>query len=400
MNPRKYQVGIAVLILAAAMLGGCASPFHMYLTWQNDPATTMTVNFQTPRFETEGVVYYDTEPKGDDPAAYRFKAAAAPHEAPLLGDRRAIYSVELSGLEPGTTYHFIYGVEGKKFSRPRFFRTIPNDGSPLRFVDGGDVSILPRARRLLKQAAATDPAFISIGGDIAYENGDPKKLLLYDQYLQMWETALIAPDGRVIPGVFALGNHETNKKHEEPELNAPYFFGFFPQGGSPYFARKFGPDLLFLVLDSGHTVPQDGAQLEWLKATLEENASVPVKIATYHVPLYPSHRPFDEGPSEAARTYWLPLFDKYKLSAGLEHHDHTFKKSKPLRNGEVNPEGTVYLGDGCMGVPPRDIKNKDAWYLENASDTPHFWVIDVKDGKAAYQAVNIKGEVFDRYPAE
>ncbi|HNT88850.1 MAG TPA: metallophosphoesterase family protein, partial [Candidatus Hydrogenedentes bacterium] len=348
----------------------------------------------------EGIVYYDTAPHGQDFEAYRFRAAAAPHRVPGIEDKRAVYSVELANLEPGSTYYFIYGVEGRRFSAPQQFRTVPNDGSPVRFVVGGDVSVHPRARRLLRQAAATDPDFVVIGGDIAYANGDPKNLWLWDYWLQIWRNSLRTQEKRVIPGVFALGNHETNDDFEEPERNAPFFFGFFAQGGSPYFALQFGPDLALIMLDSGHTVPHDGAQKEWLEATLQELEDVPLKMAVYHVPFYPSHRGFDGSLSVAGREHWLPLFDAHGVAAGFEHHDHTFKRTKPLRGGQVDPEGTVYLGDGCMGVPPREIKNEGAWYLEKASGTPHFWLVTVADGAATYEAIDIHGEVFDRYPED
>ena len=395
---RQWAVLILTVGALAALGSGCASPYHVYLTWQNDPCTTMTVNFQTPASEAKGIVYYDTEPHGDDTAAYRFKAETKPHTVPFIEGKRAVYSVELKDLEPDTTYHFVYGPEGKRISMPRKFRTIPNDDSPIRFVAGGDQSILPRARLLMRQAAAQEPDFVLIGGDIAYANGNPRNLFVWDRYLQMWEVNMITPEGYTVPVVYALGNHETNGDHEEPELNAPFYFGFFAQGGMPYFARKFGPRVLVIVLDSGHTVPHDGAQAEWLRATLEANKDVPFRFASYHVPFYPSHRDFEGSPSVAGRTHWLPLFDEFGLTAAFEHHDHTFKRTKPLRNNQVDPEGIVYLGDGCMGVPPRSIDNEGAWYLEKASSTAHIWLVDVGAEGANFQAIDRHGQVFDRYP--
>lgn len=405
MNPSQHRVprflALALLVSALALLvHGCATPFHMYLTWQGDPSTTMTVNFQTPSPAPEGVVYYDTEPRGQDAAAYAFRASAPPHTVPGIEGKRAVYSIELTGLEPGTTYHFIYGVEGKRFSAAQQFRTIPDDGSPIRFVAGGDVSVHPRARRLLRQAAATDPDFVVIGGDIAYANGDPKNLFLWDWWLQMWESCMRTQEKRVIPGVFAIGNHETNGDFEEPERNAPFYFGFFAQGGSPYFSLRFGPSLAMIMLDSGHTVPHDGAQKAWLESALQELDGVPFKMAVYHVPFYPSHRDFDGSLSVAGREHWLPLFEQYGVTACFENHDHTFKRTKPILGNQVDPAGIIYFGDGCMGVPPRKIENEGAWYLEKASSTPHFWLVDVANEAVTYQAVDVHGEVFDRYPPQ
>ncbi len=81
----------------------------------------------------------------------------------------------------------------------------------------------------------------------------------------------------------------------------------------------------------------------------------------------------------------------------FEHHDHTVKRTFPLRNGEKADGGTVYLGDGCMGVGPREIQNAGAWYLEKASSTAHFWVVDIADGKIACRAVDKDGREFDNF---
>ena len=48
-----------------------------------------------------------------------------------------------------------------------------------------------------------------------------------------------------------------------------------------------------ILLDSGHTHPVGGQQAEWLKNTLEAREKIPYKIAIYHVPAFPSVRPWD-----------------------------------------------------------------------------------------------------------
>lgn len=54
------------------------------------------------------------------------------------------------------------------------------------------------------------------------------------------------------------------------------------------------------------------------------------------------------------RQSWVPVFDKYHMTLGLEHHIHTFKRTHKLRNQEVvsDPDapGTIYLGDGNLGI--------------------------------------------------
>lgn len=380
---------LLLVLLVLPLLGGCASTSHLYLTWQGDPSTTMTVNFHS-LARGESVVYVDTAPKGGDLTAYAQRFEGDARQIPGMPDQRWIHRVELTGLTPGATYYFAVPQGGGE----RKFRTLPNDGSPIRFVDGGDMGIFPAARRLNARAAACSPHFVEIGGDIAYENGDVTRTTLYDIWLKNWEDTMVTPEGYTIPGMFAMGNHETNDESEIPESKAPFYFGYFAQGGASNFARALGPFGVLIFLDSGHT-QEWAAQVPWLEATLAAYADRPYKIATYHVPLYPSHRDFEGGASRAGREHWLPVFDAFELTLGLEHHDHTYKRSKPLRGNVVTEGGTIYLGDGCMGVPARSV-NRDAWYLEKVDMKRHFWLIELREDALEATAIDLNGDVFDQ----
>ena len=54
----------------------------------------------------------------------------------------------------------------------------------------------------------------------------------------------------------------------------------------------------------------------------------------------------------SATKYWLPLFDRYNVVGAFENHVHQFKRTYPLKNGEVvnDTEGTIYFGDGAWGI--------------------------------------------------
>jgi len=162
----------------------------------------------------------------------------------------------------------------------------------------------------------------------------------------------------------------------ETPAEAPFYYGYFAQEGDrSFFAREFGDNLTFVVLDSGHTRTHD-SQVPWLDESLAQYPDR-VKMAIYHVPLYPSHRGFNETYSVQGRTHWLPLFDTHELTVAFENHDHTMKRTKRLRGNAVDPEGTLYLGDGCMGIDPRAGNQAGAWYLERVESKQHFWLVDI-----------------------
>ena len=391
-----------------------AQPLHVYLTWQGDTSTTITVNYHTPSAEPSQV-YYDTLAHDGDVAAYAFAAKGTAHQ--IKGtDGRWIHWVELRGLEPGRAYYFIAGSKDGGFSAERKLRTVPADSGPLRFVSGGDMEVTKRARDLLKQAALVEPRFALLGGDLAYVDGERSKYAKWDRWFDNWERLMVTPEGYTVPMVLAIGNHEVQGGYDGGVAGAPFFLRYFAQAGeSSYFTRRFGSELAVLVMDSGHAVEHGGAQTAWLMDQLEQIQDLPYRFALYHVPLYPGYRSFGYNHSVAGRRHWLPLFDRYKLTTAFENHDHLLKRTKLLRGGKVDAEGTLYLGDGCMGKKPRadwfwllrwlftsEVGPFDRWYLEKSEGVGHFWQVDLLGGGRGveYRAVDERGRVVDVYGVE
>ena len=140
----------------------------------------------------------------------------------------------------------------------------------------------------------------------------------------------------------------------------------------------------------------------WLEEVLRADQGLPSRFALYHIPLYPSHRSFARRLSAAGRTHWAPLFDRYGLTAAFENHDHTFKRSRILRDNAVSTdgEGVIYLGHGAWGRGAREIDLKKRWYLAKASSTLHFWRVDVSKTTVEYRAFDDRGGLFDIYPSD
>ena len=44
------------------------------------------------------------------------------------------------------------------------------------------------------------------------------------------------------------------------------------------------------------------------------------------------------------------MFDNYGIIAAFENHVHQYKRTFPLKNDSIDPKGTVYFGDGSLGV--------------------------------------------------
>ncbi len=378
------------------------TPQAVYLTWQGDTSSTMTVNHLTAEQDARSIVYYDTESRGGDPQKYRFSTSGRSHNLHGVSNGPKVHWTELKNLKPGQSYFFVAGDPRYGISMERKFRTVPDDGSALRFMTGGDMGVSEDVRELNRQAAAREPHFALIGGDIAYANGNPENFHIWERWMSQWTEEMITPQGFTVPIAAAIGNHEVSSRYDGKVEHAPFYFGLFAQSGKKsYFRRQFGPNMVVYFLDSGH-IASHQSQVAWLERQLEADSGIPNRFAVYHVPLYPSHRDYSGYMSGQGRIHWEPLFSLYELTAAFENHDHTFKRSKKLLNGKIAPQGrgVLYIGDGCWGRKPRTIPIQKRWYLDKSSSTLHFWQVDVSKKETQYRAVDRSGQVFDVYPTD
>jgi hypothetical protein len=271
---------------------------------------------------------------------------------------------------------------------------------PITFVVGGDVYRAEFDRRVYDQAARRDPMFVWIGGDIVYDNGEPDRVSRWFHWLNAWEELMVTSDGRLIPMIVTIGNHEVLGRFDKTPAEAPFFYSLFawpgPQGCG---VLDFGGYMSIVGLDTGHTHPIAGAQTEWLQRTLAERSEVEHLFAVYHVPAYPSVRSFDGGKSPLIRQHWIPVFDRWGVDVVYENHEHSYKRTPLIRGGQLDREGILYLGDGAWGAPPRVVHDpQDTWYLLRAESVNHMIVTTIHGATRRHEAVNELGEVFDSYP--
>lgn len=316
-----------------------------------------------------------------------------------------LHRLRFTGLTPDTLYAL--AVPGRL--DPVRFRTAPQTlDQPLVFAEGGDVGTSHHVGQLHDQAAAWDPLFGLVGGDCAYGNGRDHETW-YD-YLKLWNDHMTPEDGRSVPMLAAVGNHETNGGWGQTPDASPFFLALFgplfggtstPRGayGTLDFGQGEDRYASIYLLDSGHTTSHDGQQTKWLKKAMAQRTNVPHQLVCYHVPAYPSHRKFDSPYSAPAREHWVPLFEEHGVDAVFEHHDHTYKRTHLLKDSQaVGPGqgGVLYLGDGCWGRPPRSVDNPLRPYLAVAKSERNVLKVTLKpDGTQDVLAVNEHGKVLD-----
>jgi hypothetical protein len=366
-------------------------PSTLFLTWQRDPTTTMTVQWIGVRGETA------------DTKVYYAPAAAGPFESKPTEPRPypqtdfKVFRVELTGLRPGTDYWFRVGKQSPVYR----FRTMPAKATnAIHFISGGDCGVNAHAVANNVQAARQDPMFAVIGGDLGYDNGRSVETSL--AFLRNYSKHMVGRDGRLIPMVTGIGNHEVDGGYNKPRAKAPFFYalfdGLYPETG--YATLDFGDYLSLVLLDTGHTSAIEGAQADWLGKALKERAERPHVFVVNHVPAYPSFRKIESkdgkaGTGEGNRKHWVPLFEKHRVPVVLEHHDHTFKRTRTLRDGLRDDDGVLYLGDGSWGRLRSPSKPEDLPYLAASSRDYHLSLHRLQGEERFHLALDENGRVMD-----
>jgi acid phosphatase type 7 len=358
----------------------------LFLTWQRDPTTTMTVQWVGPAAETpDPTVSYAQA----DATAWQSRTAAL---RPYGGTDLKVFRAELTGLSPDTDYQFRVGKQTAVYR----FRTMPAKATDtISFISGGDSGVNPHAVANNVQAARQDPMFVVVGGDLAYDDGRSVETSL--AFIRNYSKHVVAKDGRLIPLLAAIGNHEVQGGYGTAREKAPFFYalfdGLFTDTG--YAALDFGDYLSLVLLDTGHTSAIGGDQADWLEKTLKARADHPHVIAVNHVPAYPSFRSAEAGTGEGNRKYWVPLFEKYRVPAVLEHHDHTFKRTKPLLGGLADDNGVLYLGDGSWGQLRKPNSPDKLSYLAVSSQAYHLSLHRIQGQERYHLALDEDGKVMD-----
>ncbi len=403
----RYSVVACLLLPFGA--GAQSDTIGVYLMWQRDPATTMTVNWVNLYEHAPTKVWYRTV------GASGWQSQAGQRHA-VSPSVLQMHRVELTGLDPDRVYEFGLGDKApsedkttKEIKGGYKFRTMPAAlARPVRFVVGGDMMHSRQmADAMNRRAGALDPDFAVFGGDLAYANGvDATRWI---DWFQSWTLHGRGKGGRLIPMVVGIGNHEvrSGSKMRAPE-DAPYYHGFFAlPGGRSNFAIDFGRYLSLVALDSGHMQPVAGAQTKWLEETLGARAGQQYLFPFYHYPAYGTAKsskgamPYENARAVEIRNHWVPLFERYGISAAFEHDHHNYKRTHPLlQHRRDDVRGIVYLGDGAWGVNTRTVPT-NAWYLAHAEPRRHLFHVTLHpEGRVSVAAVDADGLIFDRTTIE
>ncbi len=362
------------------------NPDQILLTWSDDPATTINIQWRTNTDVPDGMVRYWVSGSADtlNAKADRFVM----QDRMLYNDRYTHrFTAALKGLKPGTAYQYLAGShEEGIWSDVRNFKTEPKGTDKFSFIWFGDTHRDPKWGKMLQEADKKheDVAFYSIAGDVVSTGlyrSDWDKLFGYSGDVFSHKPLMPVP-----------GNHD-----RQDGLGAWMYYELFalPKNGpekvhpESTYAFRYG-NALFLMIDSTH--PNDD-QTDWIEDQLKDTDAT-WKFAMFHFPPYNFEEPYFD-----IQKAWVPLFDKYHVDMVMSGHIHYYMRSKPMKGGKVVDnynEGTAYVVSIGTNGSHNDI-GEEPYAVTRYKEGLLYQYINIDGNVMKYTVYNKDGEVKDEY---
>jgi Icc-related predicted phosphoesterase len=253
---------------------------------------------------------------------------------------------------------------------------------PFRFVAYGDTRFTdpqntdasnPSVRQALVEAiAGAHPAFISIGGDIAYNGYDVNDWKTWDKETAAWSA-------NKIPVYPALGNHDL---HGDEKIALANYFQRFPYLQNNRYYSVLAANTLLLMLDSSLD-ETSGPQGQWLVQELDRlPAAVDFVCLVLHHPPYTDSSDQFLGGGHSAR------HSEQALAQLLEERQAHIRARFVVIAGHVHNyerhehNGVTYLVTGGGGARPYLVARAPGDPMRGkAAVNYHYLLIEVDRGK-------------------
>ena len=362
------------------------------VVWTGDPTTAATISWNSNFVGTVHQVRYGI--KGDKERT-SLTCQRSGKYTPGGSDKRELYyhHARLTNLQPATEYEF--EIESDTLFSPKlYFITAPAEDRSFAILFGGDSRTDQKARQQVNRMIArltqetthqNNPAREIIafahGGDYITDGGS---LPMWDEWMTDHQL-LAADDGRLLPLIPTRGNHDGG-----PLFNEVFDF---PEKHKNYYAVQLSPQVQLVTLNTQTVL--GGDQQEWLELTLADlRPKCRWLLTQYHQPAWPAVK----TPS-AALKFWVPLFEEFNVDLALEADGHCIKRTVPIRNGQHDSTGVVYVGEGGLGVKQR-LPKSTRWFLQSPgmSDAGHHvQLVSFQPEELEYRVILLDGTERDRY---
>ncbi|MHA1917726.1 MAG: purple acid phosphatase family protein [Candidatus Ranarchaeia archaeon] len=370
------------------------APEHLHLTWEQDNTShVMTAVWQTNTSIAGDVVKYDTVSRGGNPGLYvdsvtgmNFTYASA---------SGIIHVTQMTDLLPDTVYYFVVGGDKGGWSGENKFKTAAVDPDKITIISGGDSRVQirdddPTGHDMRDKVSGLlslyDVDFVAYSGDFV---GDGWNQTEWDSWFEHQEQYWVSSDGRIIPIVPVLGNHEDN--------DTTYYSQFALAGNEQWYSLRYG-DVYIAILDSQASLTKIQEQATWLDNDLAANQDAEWTFVMYHYNTFATGK---KGRWLNGINHIVPIIDKHHVDVVLNAHSHGYFRSGPINYSKSSStqqssydEGTLYLVNAGWGAPLYTAASQ--WWTNTTAKKYHISVIDIyNNGSLHLTTVDENNTIFD-----
>ncbi|MBD2699189.1 metallophosphoesterase family protein [Spirosoma sp. BT702] len=372
-------------------------PDRLILGWQDNPATSQSVNWRTDSTVTNAVgAIAEADPSPD----FVSKATVVPattERIVLDGKTKLYHFVHFKNLKPATKYTYRVG-DGTYWSEWFQFKTAQNGAAPFSFLYFGDAqndirSLWSRAIRGAYSTLPTVNFMIHAGDLITTSNADWQ----WGEWFEAggWINGMV-------PTLATPGNHEYFRDEQGKSRVSRHWRPSFvlpengPKGLEETTYQFDYQGTRFISLNSQGALLDSAVlneQANWLTQVLSNNPNR-WTVVTHHHPIYSTKQGRD---NDEWRAKMEPIYKKYNVDLVLQGHDHTYGRglNMPLGKSRKHPDGPIYVVS-VSGPKMYDIGLQN-WMDRAASNTQLYQIISIDGDKLSYQSYTVTGEKYDSF---
>lgn len=386
-----------------------SQPGFIYLTWGQDPATSLIILWQTKSADNPKKVDY--RPAGTDTWQH---ATGSSTDSPGAG---VIHQVYLKGLLPGTVYEYRVSWDDGSMSEAHNTRTAQSGAFDYRFIYFTDTGLIGRpdgftngTEQVRGEILHDNPLFLLGGGDYAYGNKDGRFEVMAeagDEWFRQWQPVLTR-----FPFYPQYGNHEIFLKETFEDWGPRFAYPKDHEDGRYYSFDVGDVHYTAIFAPESKTMPTP-EQLAWLDADLAAARARGTRwlITFQHAPIYGC------GISHAAtpemRALFVPIYEKHAVDLVITGHDQSYERTFPLHHDGETPnimsssmdtyrqgEGVIYTKVSPSGKRSEISRDFSKFTIDQQpfmavrDDTAHHYAyVDVDaSGKLEYVAFSVRGD--------
>ncbi len=392
----------------------------MHITWQKDPSSTITFQWQSDYTNTSKYIpkvwiakATDVKKEGDKikmPFAkqYTFSGNGFLYVTQDINgnnEKRAQYTVEATGLEEDTEYYYRVGTfDDFNFGTKTFVNPDLSDvyiiktglkagnKKPFTILSGGDsqsgTNNISENINLIKDLKGD---FWIFYGDLNEVGTQPE----WDAYFNALQPVL---SKKVFMPI--QGNHETIAELFYYQFALPHMEDIADEYIEQHYSFDYGVvHIVGLNSNTDMSVKSANKFLENDLKKARENSAIKWIIVMLHHPVYSACS--THGSTQRVIDNWVPIFEKYSVDLVLSGHDHNYERTYPIKENKI-----VSLGEGVQYVvcspfmsPKYYSAGKDWWtYTSRDGSDGCLGVIDINDTELKYTAFTDDGiSIIDQF---